>query len=325
LTAIPHDSLKTVIDESYSAVGGLGSELSRLVKGTTTLASDARAYLDALTTVIDKSPSLLDTQIDSSDAIQTWAANTATITRQLQAQDTALKGVLAKGPAAADEARSLIEKLLPTVPILLTNLVSITDVAVTYQPNLEQLLVLLPPGVEIIQGSELMDRNVPQYKGLNISFNLNLNLPPPCTTGYLPAQQVRSASEADYPARPAGDLYCRVPQDSPLNVRGVRNIPCETKPGKRAPTVKLCESDENYVPLNDGFNWKGDPNATLSGQAVPQLSPSVPPTPISVANYDPATGTYIGPDGKQYTQANLAQNAPQHPTLQDLLIPPHGK
>ena len=44
-------------------------------------------------------------------------------------------------------------------------------------------------------------------------------------------------------------------------------------PGKRAPSVAMCESDENYVPLNDGFNWKGDPNATISGQAIPQLRP----------------------------------------------------
>ena len=74
------------------------------------------------------------------------------------------------------------------------------------------------------------------------------------------------ASLEDYPDRPAGDLYCRVPQDSPFNVRGARNYPCLTVPGKRAPTVKMCESDEQYVPLNDGYNWKGDPNATLSGQ-----------------------------------------------------------
>ena len=33
LQAIPHDNLKTVIDESYTAFGGLGPELSRIVKG----------------------------------------------------------------------------------------------------------------------------------------------------------------------------------------------------------------------------------------------------------------------------------------------------
>ena len=115
------------------------------------------------------------------------------------------------------------------------------------------------------------------YKGVYLDFNLNLNLPPPCNTGFLPVRQQRSPSDVDYPERPAGELYCRVPQDSELNVRGVRNIPCETVPGKRAPTVEMCESDEQYVPLNDGFNWKGDPNATLSGQGVPQYAPGADP------------------------------------------------
>ena len=90
-------------------------------------------------------------------------------------------------------------------------------------------------------------------------------------------------------------------------MRGARNIPCETRPGKRAPTVKMCESDEHYVPLNDGFNWKGDPNATLSGQDIPQLPPGTAAThrtrtaaaPIAAAKYDPATGTYVGPDGQR--------------------------
>jgi phospholipid/cholesterol/gamma-HCH transport system substrate-binding protein len=123
-------------------------------------------------------------------------------------------------------------------------------------------------------------------------------------------------------------LYCRVPQDSDLNVRGVRNIPCEAKPGKRAPTVELCESDEQYVPLNDGYNWKGDPNATLSGQGVPQYAPGTDPrlppplavAPVAAVPYDPATGSYIGPDGKRYTQADLAH--PQNPTWQSMLVPP---
>jgi phospholipid/cholesterol/gamma-HCH transport system substrate-binding protein len=107
-------------------------------------------------------------------------------------------------------------------------------------------------------------------------------------------------------------------------------------PGKRAPSVALCESDEQYVPLNDGFNWKGDPNATLSGQAVPQLPPGSPPaagpppappppaapTPIAAAQYDPATGRYVGPDGRIYTQSDLANNAPQEKNWQTMLMPP---
>jgi phospholipid/cholesterol/gamma-HCH transport system substrate-binding protein len=94
----------------------------------------------------------------------------------------------------------------------------------------------------------------------------------------------------------------------------------------------MCESDEQYVPLNDGFNWKGDPNATLSGQDIPQLPPGAPPAasgppapaplPIAAAEYDPATGTYVGPDGHTYTQSDLAQTAPKEKTWQSLIVPP---
>jgi phospholipid/cholesterol/gamma-HCH transport system substrate-binding protein len=122
-----------------------------------------------------------------------------------------------------------------------------------------------------------------------------------------------------------GELYCRIPQDSDLNVRGVRNIPCENNPAKRAPTVEICESDQQYVPLNDGYNWKGDPNATLTGQSVPQFppgaapAPSAPP-PVAAVPYDPATGDYIGPDGKRYAQGDLAN--PSNKTWQSMLVPP---
>jgi phospholipid/cholesterol/gamma-HCH transport system substrate-binding protein len=240
LQAIPHDDLKTAIDESYTAVGGLGPEISRIVNGTTTLAADARHNLDALTTVIDRSKPILDSQTDTSGSIQNWAANLADITGQLKTQDHAFNGILDKGPAALDEGRQLLDRFKPSLPVMLANLVSLEQVAVTYQPALEQLLVLLPPDVEMLQGSQLANRATKQdYKGLYLSFNLNANLPPPCTTGYLPPQQVRPTSVVDYPDRPEGDMYCRVPQDSQLDVRGARNLPCLTRPGKRAPTVKM--------------------------------------------------------------------------------------
>ena len=181
-----------------------------------------------------------------------------------------------------------------------------------------------------LQASTLANRDT-KHPGAYLDFNLNINLPPPCTTGFLPAQQQRTANFEDVPDRPAGDLYCRIPQDSFNAVRGARNYPCLTRPGKRAPTVKMCESDEEYVPLNDGNNWKGDPNATLSGQDIPQLPPGSPPMqvtpqpppPLAVAEYDPATGTYVGPDGNVYTQSDLAHSA-KGKSWQSMLTPPSG-
>ncbi|TGD87892.1 MCE family protein [Mycolicibacterium sp. CH28] len=336
LRAIPHENLKTAIDESYTAVGGLGPELSRIVKGSSALAIDARANLDSITTLIDQSGPLLHAQVEAGGDIRSWAAHLADITGQLRDNDTALGTVIDTGGQAADQARQLIERVKPTLPVILANLVSIGQVAVTYRDGLEQLLVLIPQGVSMVQGGVVANHGTKQdYMGSYLDFNLNVNLPAPCTTGFLPPQQRRTAANVDAPDRPAGDLYCRIPQDAQKNVRGARNIPCETRPGKRAPTVAMCESDEQYVPLNDGYNWKGDPNATSSGQDIPQLAPrtsapdpgSVPPAspppspPMATAQYDPATGSYIGPDGKLSVQSDLAADRKTGESWQSMLTP----
>lgn len=335
LRAIPGDDLRTAVGEAKTAVGGLGPELSRFVKGSTRLAIDAHENLESLTTLIDQSTPLLNTQIDTSDSIQRWAANLAGVTEQLRAQDAAATDLIKNGASGVDQARQLFDSLQPTLPIVLANLVSVGDVAVAYQPNLEQVLVLLPPLTEILQGAGLANRNTKQgYRGAYLSFNLNVNLPPPCLTGYLPARQARAASLEDFPDRPEGELYCRIPQDAMFNVRGARNLPCATRPGKRAPTVKMCESDEEYVPLNDGWNWKGDPNATITGQDIPQLPPGTlsspnpspaPPPAIAAAEYNPATGSYIGPDGQVYTQTDLSRTASKEQTWQSMMMPPNAR
>ncbi|MEE6176866.1 MlaD family protein [Mycobacterium sp. 050134] len=336
LQAIPRDNLRTVIDETDRAVSGLGPELSRIVDGSTALAIAGGRTADPLAALIDQSPAVLNSQVQTSDAIGTWSKRTAAIMAQFKAQDAAVRDLLTQGTSGLEEGRALFDRVAPAVPVLMANLVSLGDIAVVYRHDIEQILVLLPQGIAVMSAALVPNLYSKQeYKGFYLDFNLNLNLPPPCTTGFLPPPQRRSPADVDAPDRPAADLYCRVPQDSELNVRGARNIPCETKPWKRAPTVELCESDEEYVPLNDGYNWKGDPNATYSGQGVPQYAPgqdprlppprgtaptpTPPPAPLAVATYDPANGDYIGPDGRRYTESDLAH--PRAKNWQSLLVP----
>ncbi|MFZ3307559.1 MAG: MCE family protein, partial [Mycobacterium sp.] len=74
-------------------------------------------------------------------------------------------------------------------------------------------------------------------------------------------------------------------------------------------------------------------NGTYTGQDIPQLPPGSPPQaapappapappPVAAAEYNPATGTYIGPDGRQYTQSDLAHTAPKDKSWQTMLLPP---
>jgi phospholipid/cholesterol/gamma-HCH transport system substrate-binding protein len=330
LQAIPSDNLRTVVDESARAVGGLGPELSRIIDGSTALGIDAGRSADAIGRLIDQSPPVLGPQVRTADSIAAWAQRMASITGQFKAQDAAFADLLTVGGPALDEGKALLDRMAPALPVLLANLVSLGDIAVTYRSDLEQLLVLYPQGTAVMSAIALANSGTKQaYRGIYLDFNLNLNLPPPCNTGFLPVRQQRVPGDVDAPNRPSGELYCRLPQDSQFNVRGVRNIPCETKPGKRAPTVEMCESDEQYVPLNEGYNWKGDPNATLSGQPIPQYPPGVaapgdPPPPIAaippppvLVPYDPTTGRYIGPDGRPFTQ----QAAVPGRSWQSILVP----
>jgi len=336
LQSIPRDNLRTVVDETDRAVSGLGPELSRIVDGSTALAIAGGRTVGPLAALIDQTPPVLNSQVQTSDSIARWASRAAAITAQFKAQDAAFRDILTNGTSGVEEGRALLDRLSPSLPVLFANLVSLGDIAFVYRHDIEQLLVLFPQGIAAMAAIVVPSSNTKQeYKGAQLDFNLNINLPPPCTTGYLPPTQRRSPASVDAPDRPVGDLFCRVPQDSEFNVRGVRNIPCESKPDKRAPTVELCESDEEYVPLNDGYNWKGDPNATYSGQGVPlyppgrdprlppprgTAAPAPAPPPLAVATYDPANGDYIGPDGRRYTEADLAH--PRAKSWQSLLVPP---
>ena len=116
----------------------------RIVDGSTALAIEAGKTVGPLTELIDQSPPVLDSQVRTSDSIAAWAAHMAAITGQFEAQDAAVADLLRVGGPALDEGRALFDRFAPTLPVLLANLVSLGDIAVTYRSDLEQLLVLFP-------------------------------------------------------------------------------------------------------------------------------------------------------------------------------------
>lgn len=246
LESIPQGKLSGLLDESFTALNGTGYELGALFDSSSRLASDANAAGDQLRSLAEEGRPLLDGQAESVDAIDTWARSLAGITQQVQANDQAVRNILRTGPGTADEASRLLSDVKPTLPVLLANLTTVGQVGVAYHPSLEQLLVLLPPYLAATQsyGSSL---NNPTGMALS-EFTLTLGDPPACTLGFLPPSSWRSPADLSDVDTPDG-LYCKLPQDSPIGVRGTRNFPCMEQPGKRAPTVEICESDKPFEPL----------------------------------------------------------------------------
>jgi virulence factor Mce-like protein len=396
VNSIPKGKLGALLDESFKAFNGAGYDFQSLVDSSARFSGDLNAVADRARTLTDDTVPLLDSQAQTTDAIRLWARSLAGFTGQVVTNDPQVRSLLETGPGAVNEASRLLDQIKPTLPVLLANLTTVGQILVTYHASLEQVLVLLPPFVAAIEVSTAPKSPIGYAKG---DFGVVISDPPGCTVGFLPPSEWRSPADLTIADTPDG-LYCKLPQDSPIAVRGARNYPCIEHPGKRAPTVEICDSDKPFEPLalrqhvfgtypldpslvsqgippDDRVNWSRDrifgpvegtplppgspgprgtpptpPGAPAPPPAVPAGVPPIapadvpdgasPPPPgpgstrpqaapsafggnvsgsrpsVAVAQYDPRTGRYVGPDGRLYRQSDLVKpSAPKK--WQDML------
>jgi virulence factor Mce-like protein len=266
--SIPKEKLSDLLDETYLGFNGAGYDFQSLMDSAAKLSRDADGVSDEMRSLIDGSVPLLDTQVQTTEAIRTWARSLAGITEQVVANDPQVRTILQQGPGFAQEVSSLLTEIKPTLPMLLANLNTVSQVLMTYNPALEQVLVLAPGYIAAQQSFGLPKNNstgLPQG-----DFTMTLGDPNPCTVGFLPPSSWRSPADTTILDTPE-NLYCKLPQDSPVAVRGARNFPCIEHPGKRAPTVELCDDPRGFVPLALRQHLLGpypfDPN--LVAQGVP--------------------------------------------------------
>jgi phospholipid/cholesterol/gamma-HCH transport system substrate-binding protein len=309
--SIPKDKLSALLDESFKGLNGAGYDFGSLLDSSSTLADQLNGIADRTRTLTDDTVPFLDSQAQSTDAIRLWAHSLAGFTGQVVENDPQLRSLLHTGPGAAQEVSRLLNQIKPTLPVLLANLTTVGQIAVTYNASLRQLLVLLPPYVADTQS--YAPTNSPNGLASG-DFSLMLNDPPPCMVGFLPPSQWRSPAETTVIDTP-DNLYCKLPQDAPTAVRGARNYPCMGHPGKRAPTVQICDSDKPYEPLAMRQHALGpyplDPN--LISQGIPPddrvtlgdnifgpvegtpLPPQVSAPPLSANSPAPSAGTDVAP------------------------------
>jgi phospholipid/cholesterol/gamma-HCH transport system substrate-binding protein len=269
VNSIPKDRISDLLDESFKAFNGAGYDFQSLLDSSSKLTGDLNGVSDQSQALINDSGPLLDSQAETTDAIRTWARSLAGVAQQVAANDPQIRALLQRGPGFASEVSGLLNDIKPTLPVLLANLTTLGQILVTYNPSLEQILVLLP-AVTAAEQSFGMPKNNPTGLPNAGDFAFTISDPPSCTVGFLPPSQWRNPADTTSIDTPDG-LYCKLPQDSPLAVRGARNYPCMGHPGKRAPTVELCNDPKGYQPLAMRQHALGpypfDPN--LIAQGVP--------------------------------------------------------
>jgi phospholipid/cholesterol/gamma-HCH transport system substrate-binding protein len=321
LAVLPKDKIGQLLDETAESVGGLGPALQRLVDSTQAIVGDFRTNITNVNDIIQNSGPILDSQVNSNNAIERWARNLNRLAAQSAANDQHVKSILSQAAPTADQVNDVFNDVRDSLPQTLANLEVVIDLLKRYHTGAEQLLVFLPQGASI---AETVSAPFPNQAALDLA--LSINQPPPCLTGFVPASEWRSPADTSLAPLPSG-TYCKIPMETPANaVRGSRNIPCIDIPGKRAATPRECRDPSPYVPA--GTNpWYGDPNQLLTcpapsarcdqsvrpGMVIPgpSVNNGVNPAPSDrVAGTPPPTSDPLSRPGSGTVQCNGQQPNP---------------
>lgn len=308
----PKDRLSALLDETYKGFNGAGYDFGSLLDSGATLSADLNGVAEQTRTLADDARPLLEGQAGTADSIRTWARSLAGFTGQLADSDPQFRTVLQTFPSFETEVSGLLNQLKPTLPLLLANLGTVSEILMAYNASLEQLLVLLPPYIAQQQAYSITSDSTGAPRG---DFAATVSDPPACTVGFLPPSAWRSPADESDIDTPDG-IYCKLPQDSPIAVRGLRNFPCMRKPGKRAPTVAICNSDKPFQPLAMRQHATGpapiDPSLIAQGIPVDDrvtLSDDIH-APVEGTPLPPGVAPQGTPPGASPLEAPLASAAP---------------
>ena len=207
LAVLPKEKIDSLLTETSKAVGGLGPSLQRLVDVTTNLAQGFQENLPQVNDIITNSAPIIESQVDSGDAISQWSRNLNTLASQSASEDQALRSGLQQAAPTLDQVAATFSDVRESLPQTLANLEVVIDMLKRYNKGLEQALVILPQGATVAQAGTIFEN-----EGL-LHFGLSINQPPPCLTGFLPASEWRSPADTSMAPLPSG-TYCKIPKDA---------------------------------------------------------------------------------------------------------------
>ena len=233
--------LSTVVAELGLMFRGTAGPLQRMVDSGTQFVDTADASKEETVVLLQTGRTVLRTQARHERDITTFARGLADLTGTLRTSDQDLRTIIQGGRPAVREVNSLLRGLEPTLPVFLSNLVTVNQVLTTNLPALEQTLVTFPRVI----ASGFTGTPGDGYGHINLQLN---NSVMPCTKGYLPNERWRPATDvSDKPVFPARCL-----EGPPKVMRGTKYAPPQGQSGSTGRSYRVAPYDASTGEVDAG-------------------------------------------------------------------------
>jgi len=238
--SVPLDALSTTVTELYKAVANRGTDLGTLLDSANTLLKTANEpdNLQATLALLRDSSSVLQTQLDKSDALTSWTHSLNLLAQQLKKSDPDIRRLLDDGPAALTTVDSFIKNNQTDIGVVLANLSTVGNMLVQHLDGIEEIFELYPA---LAAGGQSFLRENPndpgkKYGMLGLVLQAtpealkNGGLDPPDCGDPKKGQQgyggtVRRTPGQVSPAAANVAARCTASPGSNTNVRGSANVP----------------------------------------------------------------------------------------------------
>ena len=220
VSSVDQDNLRTTISESGDAFEGAGDDLSRIIDTSNEFIEAADANFNVTAALIRDSRTVLQTQIDSADHIESFVHNLRLLSDTLVTSDSDLRRLIDEGSLTADVVRRFIADNSDAIGQLLNNVITNNRVVTARLDGLEMILEVYPYPVE--GGFAVVDKD-PSDGLYDAHFGLVLtNDPHNCTKGYGGTTHRNPHDRSEQPFNT--EAHCAIPQ-SQGNARGAQNSP----------------------------------------------------------------------------------------------------
>jgi phospholipid/cholesterol/gamma-HCH transport system substrate-binding protein len=286
--SVPTEDVATVLNELSVAFDGAAPSLGRLLDASHTITEASLKNVEALTGLIDSAATVLDTQVEVGPQTTTYLAQLAGLTDRLRELDATFDQVFVNGIQAGTEVTDLLSANQDAIPVLLNNLVTLTDVAAARIPGLRKTLVTFPYVLEIAQTGvrycDALDAKTGKPIEKTCHYDENGD---PIWAAYLAAQMPEQPLKPPYRPCTKGyeDTVRYLPDGTPLSGTGRK---------------QQVDSDPN-------------PNARCAALPTDPFSPNVrggQNAHQSLALYNPRSGFLATPDGAAYHLSGVTGEDP---------------